>query len=186
MKNVKGKTIREKEGIIIKMSFKERIEMVKKFNKNMDATNSNNISSISIDDDYQFHTHVDVLKLFGKSFRAHMQATYKLDEDWRVWFPKLYRNGDFVNELLDGGKIVEMNQLPGSLIIGMNSFPEDQPGKRIIFAHFIDPVSKEKYYKFIGVFTELIGNMQHASCQRIATKMYLDGKGRFSINPLTG
>jgi hypothetical protein len=142
--------------------------------------------SISIDDeDVRFKYHVDVLRqIFGKSLKAHMQATYRLDDDWLVWFPKLYENRDFKNELLDGGKSLEMNQLRGSLIVSKKLFPKDEPGKRIVFAHEIDVVSKEKYYKFVGVFTELEGQMDHASCQRIASTIYYDGNGRFSVNPL--
>ncbi|MBP6880624.1 hypothetical protein KBC31_03285 [Candidatus Saccharibacteria bacterium] len=139
---------------------------------------------ISIDDDIRFKYHVEVLRLFGKNFKAHMQATYKLDENWRVWFPKLYRNGDFINELLNADKTFEMNQLPTSSIASQKYFPRDEPGERIIFAHFKNRIANEKYYKFVGVFTELTGDMQHASCQRISTTLHFDNKGSFSIETL--
>ena len=140
--------------------------------------------SISIDDDFQFDYHVDVLRLFGKDYKAHMQATCRLDDDWVIWFPKLYKNRDFINKKLNDGKTIEMNQRLGSLIISKKHFPEDEPGKRIIFAHVINHDTNEKHYKFVGVFTELKGQMCHASCQRIASTLYFDGKGRFSIKPL--
>jgi len=138
---------------------------------------------INIDDDLSFRRHVDVLRLFGKDLRAHMRATYKLEEDWRVWFPKLYGNNDFINTLSDSGVTLEMNQKPESLIMNDKIFPLDEPGQRIVFAHMINPVSKEKYYKFVGVFSELQGNMKHASCKRIAETLYLDGNGHFSTKP---
>lgn len=142
--------------------------------------------SISVDDDMQFDYHVDVIRLFGRDYKAHMQATCKLDYDWMIWFPKLYKNRDFINEILDDDKTIEMNQLPSSLIMSKKHFPEDEPGKRIVFAHVIDPAKNEKHYKFVGAFTELKGDMRHASCQRIASTLYLDGKGHFSIGPLVG
>jgi hypothetical protein len=156
------------------------------YNVSMSLEEAVKQGSISVDDDVCFKYHVDVLKLFGKDFKAHMQATYKLDEYWRIWFPKLYKNRDFINKLLNGGETLEMNQLPDSLIISKKHFPEDEPGRRIVFAHVIDTNTNEKYYKFVGVFTELDGQMNHASCQLIATTLYFDGKGRFSIKPLVG
>lgn len=114
-----------------------------------------------------------------------MQATYKLDEDWRVWFPKLYKNNYFINELTDNGQIIETDQLPESTLVGNKKFPKDEPGQRIVFAHIIDDVTGEKYYKFVGVFSKLVGDIHHARCTRIATDIYYDKKGRFSIKPLT-
>lgn len=140
--------------------------------------------SISVDDDIRFNYHIDVLKLFGKDLRAHMTATYKIDDDRRIWFPKLYKNRDFVNKLANDGNTFEMNQLPTSLIVSKKIFPEDEPGERVIFAHLIDTVTNKKYYKFVGIFTELKGQMNHASCQRIADTLYFDGKGRFGSKPL--
>lgn len=141
-------------------------------------------SLISIDDDIRFDYHIDVIRLFGKNLKAHMKATYKLDDDWKIWFPKLYKNRDFFNEIIEDGNTIEMNQLPTSIIIGEYQFPEDQPGQIIVFAHVIDTNTKKKYYKFVGVFTELKGDTHYASCKRIATTLYFDGKGRFSIKPL--
>ncbi len=70
--------------------------------------------SISVDDDIRFDYHISVLRLFGKDLKGHMTATYKLDDDWRVWFPKLYENRDFINELVNNDSTFEMNQLPTS------------------------------------------------------------------------
>ena len=139
---------------------------------------------ISVGDDIPFDYHIEVLRLFGRELGAHMQATYRLDDDWRIWFPKLYGNHDFKNELSTDGNTFEMNQLLTSQLVSQKIFPEDEPGQRIIFAHNVDPKSNKKYYKFVGVFSELKGNMKHASCQRTADILYIDGKGRFSTEPL--
>lgn len=172
---LEGKDEHGDGSVVLKTLYNENMNMVDDVIKQ---------GSISIDDDIQFDYHVDVIRLFGKDYKAHMQATCRLDDDWVIWFPKLYKNRDFINELLEDGKTIEMNQLPGSSIISIKHFPEDEPGKRIIFAHVIDPATHEKHYKFVGVFTELKGQMHHASCQRTATTLYFDGKGRFSIKPL--
>ncbi len=140
--------------------------------------------SISVDDDIRFDYHISVLKLFGKDLKGHMTATYRLEDDWRIWFPKLYKNRDFINELVNDGNTFEMNQLPTSQIVSKKIFPEDEPGERIIFAHLIDLVTNKKYYKFVGAFSELKGQMNHASCQRTASTLYFNGKGRFSTEPL--
>lgn len=139
--------------------------------------------SISVDEDKRFKYHIDVLRLFGKNLKAHMTATYRLDDGWRVWFPKLYTNRDFCNELI--GNTFEMKQKPTSQIVSQKSFPKDEPGQRIIFGHVLDPITKKKYYKFIGVFSELTGQMGDASCQQIAKTLYFNGEGRFSTKPLT-
>lgn len=143
------------------------------------------LGSISIDDDVRFNYHVDVISLFGINLKAHMQGGYKLDDNWFIWFPKLYKNRDFINEMVSDGNTVSisMRQLPTSIIESDKSFPKD-PRECFVFAHLIDPTTGAKYYKFVGVFTSLIGNIKFASCQRTATKLYFDGKGRFSTEPL--
>lgn len=151
-----------------------------------DRIKARDIATLSVNNVDRFKYHTDVLRdIFGKNLKAHMRATYKLDEDWRVWFPKLYKNNDFINELLNNGKIIEMNQLSESTLDGYKKFPKDEPGRRIVFAHITDDVTGEKYYKFVGVFSELVGDIHHAHCTRIATDIYYDKKGRFSIKPLT-
>ncbi len=90
--------------------------------------------SVSVDDDIRFDYHISVLRLFGKDLKGHMTATYRLEDDWRIWFPKLYKNRDFINELLNDGTTLEMNQLQTSQIVSAKIFPVDEPGERIIFA----------------------------------------------------
>lgn len=137
---------------------------------------------ITVDDDIRFKYHTEVLRLFGKELKAHMKATYKFDDKWMVWFPKIYKNRDFINEMLNDGKTITMRQLPTSLLESDKTFPEEL-GECIVFAHFIDPSTSKKYYRFVGVFTRLVGNMKYASCQRTSSVLYFDGKGRFSSKP---
>lgn len=138
-------------------------------------------NALSADEDIRFKYHIDVLELFGKHLKAHIQATYRLDDDWLIWFPKLYRNRDFINEYAD--ETIEMKQLGTSIIVSKKIFPDDEPGNRIIFAHIIDPITGEKYYKFIGTFTELVGQMNYAKSKRTGKEIYYDNKGRFSTKP---
>lgn len=139
--------------------------------------------SLSVDDDVRFHTHVEILKLFGKHYGAHMTATYRPDNQWCVWFPKLYPNGDWDNRL-DGESLVMNRRHEGVLDEKYMNFPEDEPGKRIVFANIKDSFTGEKYYKFMGIFTELEGTFQRASCMRTSKVLYFDGVGRFGPDPL--
>lgn len=150
----------------------------------MNSENKIKQESISVDDNRRYDYHTDVLRLFGRDLKAHMKATYKFDGNWMVWFPKIYKNRDFRNEMLDEGKTITMKQLPTSLLESDQTFPEEL-GECIVFAHLMDPSTNTKYYKFVGVFTRVVGNMKFASCQRTATKLYFDGNDRFSTKPLS-
>lgn len=140
--------------------------------------------SIRVDETVRFKTHVEVAKLFGKDYAGHQQATLRLDGDWLIWFPKLYKNGDWDNQISTDGKTVTMLYVPGGQYNNGKVFPNDDPGKRIIFGHKIDKQTGKKYYEFVGVFSELYGNYAHASCERIADILYIDGNGGFSISSL--
>ena len=41
--------------------------------------------TLSVEDDEEFRTHVDVARLFGFDYRGHQQATIKLDENTHIW-----------------------------------------------------------------------------------------------------
>jgi hypothetical protein len=137
--------------------------------------------SIHVDETARFKTHIEVAKLFGKNYAGHQQATLRLDDDWLIWFPKLYKNGDWDNQISADGKTVTMTYVPGGNYGKDKDFPESDPGKRIIFGHKIDKQTGEKYYEFVGIFSELHGNYAHASCNRIADTLYIDGHGGFSV-----
>jgi hypothetical protein len=139
--------------------------------------------SIRVDETARFRTHVEVAKLFGKHYAGHQQATLRLDDDWHIWFPKLYKNGDWDNQISPDGKTVTMRYVSGGQYGKGHVFPQRTPGKGIIiFGHKLDPQTGQKYYEFVGIFTELEGNYAHASCERIAETLYIDGNGGFSVH----
>ena len=66
------------------------------------------VGRLRIDDGAKFRTHADVLRLFGKDYTLHQASISPLNEKVQVWFPKLYKNNDWVNSIDNGGK--EINQ----------------------------------------------------------------------------
>jgi hypothetical protein len=140
--------------------------------------------SIRVDETARFKTHVEVAKLFGKNYAGHQQASLRLDDEWLIWFPKLYKNGDWDNEISADDKTVTMKYVPGGQFGKDKVFPESDPGKRIIFGHKKDKLTGDKYYEFVGVFSELRGTYAYSSCERIADTVYIDGNGRFSVSPI--
>lgn len=106
--------------------------------------------NLSANDNTRYKYHTDIIRLFGKDLKAHMTATYKIDEDWRIWFPKVYQNSDYINKLSEDGTSFEMNQLPESELTAQLIFPEDEPGNRLIFAHHKDPDTKENTTSSLG------------------------------------
>ncbi|MFA9414702.1 hypothetical protein ACERC8_08930 [Streptococcus sp. E29BA] len=99
---------------------------------------------LKVTDNAKFRTHVDVLKLFGKDYKGHQRATWKILENTQVWFPKLYSNRDWTNELIDDVKIIQTKN-DGIMLI------ENIVKNSIVFAHQTDVFGKT-YYVFKGVF----------------------------------
>ncbi|OYW85992.1 hypothetical protein B7Z17_01330 [Candidatus Saccharibacteria bacterium 32-49-10] len=120
--------------------------------------------SVRVDDTARFKTHVEVAKLFGKDMAGHQRATLRLADDWLIWFPKLYKNGDWDNQISKDGNVVTMTYVPGGQYGDGKSYPESDPGKRIIFGHKVDAQTGDRYYEFVGIFSELHGTSAQASC----------------------
>lgn len=137
---------------------------------------------ICVDDTARFKTHVDIAKLFGKEYKGHQSATIDIDDEWVIWFPKLYKNGDWDNEISPDGKTITMRYVPGGRYGKDRVFEENPNGKTIVFGHKIDKDTSERYYEFVGIFTRLQGTYLHATCDRIADTLYIDGSGGFSIS----
>ncbi len=105
--------------------------------------------TLSVSDDARFRTHVDVAKIFGKSLKGHQRALIKLDDSKSVWFPKLYENGDWNNQLTSDGKLIEMEKVTGGRF---NSDGKLSPNTiYYVFAHYRDELG-QVYYAFKGGF----------------------------------
>ncbi|MFA9468721.1 AbaSI family restriction endonuclease [Streptococcus sp. E24BD] len=114
------------------------------FDKRFDVQQWIDRGKLKVTDNAKFRTHVDVLKLFGKDYKGHQRATWKILENTQVWFPKLYSNRDWTNELIDDVKIIQTKN-DGIMLI------ENIVKNSIVFAHQTDVFGKT-YHVFKGVF----------------------------------
>lgn len=135
--------------------------------------------SIRVDETARFRTHVEVARLFGKNYKGHQSATISLNDDWIIWFPKLYKNTDWDNQISTDGRTITMKYLPGGQYGKDMEFHDN--GRCIVFGHKIDKQTSEKYYEFVGVFTRLEGTSAYATCERVADTLQIDGNGGFTI-----
>lgn len=132
------------------------------------------IGGLSVSDDARFRTHVDVAKLFGRNLKGHQRAIIKLDEDNSVWFPKLYKNGDWNNEISSNGKKITMRKESD----GRFSSKEGNDVLSYVFGHHSD-VLGNTYYSFKGVFKVLETRKNEAAFTRVSDAIEFDGKGEF-------
>src|SRR5699024_12850115 len=70
--------------------------------------------TLSVADDVDSRTHVEVARLFGFGYKGHQQATIRLDEHTHIWYPKLFPNKDWINELSRSGTEITMRPRPES------------------------------------------------------------------------
>ena len=140
--------------------------------------------SLSVGNRVPFHDHLEVGRLFGRSYKGHQSATIRLDEFTEVWFPKMYANDDWNNSLSSDGEVITMRHLPGGKY---GAVMETKPIREyvITFGH-IKPATGPRYYMFLGVFEgapHLSDNTKWVH-QRVADTIYFDGHGDFTFAPV--
>lgn len=118
---------------------------------------------LTISDGAKFRTHADVLRLFGKNFSLHQAASSPLNEKVQVWFPKLYKNKDWVNSISPDGEIIEQTRVGNDMEI-------KEIKDSIVFAHQTD-VLGNIYYSFKGIFRCTGHTKNEISYERIAKKV---------------
>lgn len=133
--------------------------------------------SLSVSDDARFRTHVDVARLFGKNYEGHQRALIRLNNDHSVWFPKLYKNGDWNNELSSDGTTISMSQKSG----GRFSSKEVVGTRYYVFAHHRDEFGKT-YYAFKGIFELQSIHENDAKYSIVSNTITFDGKGSVTYN----
>lgn len=142
-----------------------------------------NLGQLSIRDITPFHDHLEVASLFGRSYKAHQSATFRLDQFTEVWFPKMYSNGDWDNTLSPDGHVITMRHVPGGkygAVMETNPFRE----YLITFGH-IKPATGPRYYTFLGVFegrTQLSDKTKWVH-HLVSDTISFDGQGDFSFSP---
>ncbi|MGM7667634.1 HNH endonuclease [Microbacterium sp. A93] len=138
---------------------------------------------LSARDPIPFRTHLEVAKLFGRSYKGHQTATFQLDESTEVWFPKMYPNGDWSNILSDDGEVITMQHIQGGKYGGVM---ETDPIREyvITFGH-AKPAAGPRFYTFLGVFegAPQLSDRTRWVHQRVAHTVYFDGEGDFSFTP---
>lgn len=132
--------------------------------------------TLSVEDDEEFRTHVDVARLFGFDYRGHQQATIKLDENTHIWFPKLFPNKDWINELSQDGTEITMRP---TLESGYAHRMETRREEVITFGK----ESAQENYRFHGVFRFNAKRSTGArwTFDRVATSISFDGNGAYSF-----
>ena len=139
--------------------------------------------SLSISDRVHFNDHLEVAKLFGRTYKGHQSATIRLDGFTEVWFPKMYPNGDWDNTLSPGGQVITMRHVPGGKY---GAVMETKPIREyvITFGH-IKPSSGPRYYQFLGVYegTPHLSDNTKWVHQRVSDTVTFDGNGDFSFEP---
>ena len=118
---------------------------------------------LRISDGAKFRTHADVLRLFGKNYKLHQAGSSPLNEKVQVWFPKLYKNKDWINSISPDGKIIEQTRVENDMEI-------KEIKDSIVFAHQAD-VLGNIYYSFKGIFRCTRHTKNEISYERFATEV---------------
>lgn len=134
--------------------------------------------TLSINDEITFRTHVEVARLFGKDYKGHQQAIIHLDHDTAVWFPKLFRNADWINELSRDGTEITMRPTED----GRYRNVMENTRRDYVITFGMERLNQG--YAFLGVFRF---NPQRSTGaqwvhERVATSIDLDGAGSFDFN----
>ncbi len=122
-----------------------------------------NKDTVSIDNDIAFRTIAETCNaLFSTTYKNIQQSWFvpstfrkKYGQQYKVWFPKLAVENravtrDWHNELSqDGKRIIEFNE---SSHWTAEDLRTDLHESRVTFTHVLDPVTRKKEYRFVGVF----------------------------------
>ena len=110
---------------------------------------------IDLDDKVAFKQIVDACNCFGCNYHGYQRAMarHPVEKDKALWFPKLYENENWQNNITDNGKvIVEKRKANNSEFIKTYlSNPERFTRRRIVFARVKDSLGNVMY-RFKGLF----------------------------------
>ena len=127
------------------------------------------VGKLIISDGAKFRTHADVLRLFGKNFGLHQAGRSPLNKKVQVWFPKLYKNNDWINSISSDGMIIKQTRVGNAMKI-------KEIKDSIVFAHQKD-VLGNIYYSFKGVFRCTKHTENEIYYERIATEVIFSDYG---------
>lgn len=143
------------------------------------------VGHLTVGDEVPFPKHVDVARLFGRTYKGHQRATIPLDASTVIWFPKMYPNADWTNVLEDQGTVIRMTPQPG----GSYSMGDKDPSSRqrvVTFGHVRDWGSP--FYKFMGVFEvdQEASTDEEWVHRRLSDTVYFDGNGQYAFDTAVG
>ena len=101
---------------------------------------------IDVADNVVFQNHRDAMRCFGYTKGHFQRAVWKIpNSDKRIWFPKLYPNKEWNNELSEDFDKITMRSLVGKDLSG------SKIDEYIVFAHYKN-ILGQVVYKFLGEF----------------------------------
>lgn len=114
---------------------------------------------ISVDDNVAFRTIADACNCFGRSYKLCMRGFYKhAIEERMLWFPKLYKNEGWLNEISPDENEISEKQIKKtkkhknySEYFKWAKSKPDQLKERVTFAHATSNLG-ETMYRFKGVY----------------------------------
>ena len=133
-------------------NFKKESESQKTFRpyvigQNYDVEHWLSLGVLSSDSPAMFKRHIDVAKIFGRNLKGHQNAVLNIGNGASVWFPKLYKNGDWNNDISPDGNTITMIKEAG----GRFEAKANLSGDVFVFAHYTDEFGKV-FYSFKGVY----------------------------------
>jgi len=124
--------------------------------------------SIHVKNNVSFLTQRDAKRLFGYKKGHAQNATWEVKKTGQVmWFPKLYPNADWDNELTKDGKSIFSKHKSG---IKHKAGPLG-PEEVIVFAHNKNALG-DRVYKFVGVFEPICDGDLYMHSYKLKSKTY--------------
>jgi len=108
---------------------------------------------MSADENVAFRTIADACNCFGNSYKRVQKCHFKHPyEDRYLWFPKLYANGDWNNNISDDENVITFNKVSGQESWFKENIVKENKNKEVlVFAHYRSNLG-DVMYRFKGVY----------------------------------
>lgn len=136
---IRKKEFEERMGHKIKWDYKNKFSPEPHIKRN----------TIDVKDNVVFLYHRDALRLFGYDGKHYQRGAWEIKnkKTW-VWFPKLYENGHWKNQLTNNSSTIIQEQYIKNKLVKTKLPSNDN---RIVFAHYKN-VLGQTVYKFYGLY----------------------------------
>lgn len=136
--------------------------------------------SLSVGDDITFPTHLEVARLFGKDYKGHQRAIIRLDDDHDVWFPKLFKNTDWLNVVSRDGAEITMRPTTNG------RYRDVMENTRREYVITFGKRSSRSGYRFLGVFRFIPRRSTGAQWvhEMVSATVTFDGGGGWGFDEL--